>query len=266
MSKVVMVVLMSLLVASVVMAGVTVENAALCTGVEDHEPIGSASSFSADVGKVYLWTKILSDEIPSDIKHVWYYGDEKIADVPLNIKYKSTRTYSYKTIMPEWMGDWHVEVVDSEEKVLKKLDFTIVSKQEIDEANINEVKQEESEVKEETEKFKEPSETGLKVEMKIGTGIDEREIIGEGESFGAEVGKIYVWCVVEGAQEPTTIKHVWYYKGNNMAEIPLSIKYARHRTWTFKTIMPQWVGDWEVQILDQDDKLLTKKAFKITSN
>ena len=41
--------------------------------------------------------------------------------------------------------------------------------------------------------------------------------VGENDLFPVEAGKIYCFCRVLGAQSPTTITHVWYYKDLEMA-------------------------------------------------
>ena len=48
-----------------------------------------------------------------------------MAEVPLEIKYSTFRTWSYKGISPQWTGAWRVEIVDVADKVLKVLDFEV---------------------------------------------------------------------------------------------------------------------------------------------
>lgn len=105
--------------------GLTVQKFAFCEKVEKREPVNASKEFSSDIGRVYLWTSIYGAKQPTMIKHVWYYENEKMIEIPLSIKYKRTRTWSYKNIMPEWTGDWHIEVVDENGNVLKKLSFKI---------------------------------------------------------------------------------------------------------------------------------------------
>ena len=104
--------------------GPAVAGAKLGTGVKDREPEGVADSFSADVGKVYCWTKV-TGAAGSEVTHAWYKGEQKMAEVKLAIPYPSTRTWSYKTIPPDGKGDWHVDVVAADGKVLASLPFKI---------------------------------------------------------------------------------------------------------------------------------------------
>jgi hypothetical protein len=99
-----------------------VEKIALGTGVESRELVGEATEFDPAVGRIYCWTKINSQNVPTTIKHVWYADGEQAAEVPLNLNYPSTRTWSSKAI---WAGKWRVEVVSETGEVLASTDFTV---------------------------------------------------------------------------------------------------------------------------------------------
>lgn len=97
----------------------------ICTGVEDREPVGVAAVFPDTVGKVYCFTKIEGAKSPTTISHVWYHGDEKRAEVALDIKGTPWRTWTSKTVLKEWTGDWRVEIVAEDSTVLKEAAFEI---------------------------------------------------------------------------------------------------------------------------------------------
>jgi len=103
----------------------------------------------------------------------------------------------------------------------------------------------------------------LEVEARLGTGVKEREIIGEAYSFPSSIRKVYCWTLVAGAEEPTEITHVWYYGEKKMAEVKLSIKSPRYRTWSSKTILPEWIGDWKVEVVDAMGNLLKCISFEV---
>lgn len=102
--------------------GLKVEKAVAATGVEDREPVGEATEFEASVGKVYCWSKIAAETVPTTIKHVWYHGEQKVFEMDLDIKYPSTRTWTAKTIQP---GDWRVDITDQAGTVLDSVSFTV---------------------------------------------------------------------------------------------------------------------------------------------
>jgi len=101
---------------------VQVEKIALGTGLESRELVGEATEFDVSAGRIYCWTKITSENVPTTIKHVWYADAETAAEVPLNIKYPTTRTWSSKAI---WAGKWRVDVVNETGDVLASTDFTV---------------------------------------------------------------------------------------------------------------------------------------------
>lgn len=108
--------------------GITIEPV-LCSGIEDHMPVGEADTFPADVDRVYLWTKVtgaIEGEII--IHHVWLREGQEMADVPLPIKSSPWRTYSYKTIPPDWAGNWEVKITGPDGNVLTSVSFTVGAK------------------------------------------------------------------------------------------------------------------------------------------
>jgi hypothetical protein len=101
---------------------IQVEKIALGTSLESRELVGEATEFDVSAGRIYCWTRITSENVPTTIKHVWYADAEKAAEVPLNIKYPTTRTWSSKAI---WAGKWRVDVVSETGDVLASTDFTV---------------------------------------------------------------------------------------------------------------------------------------------
>lgn len=97
----------------------------LCTSIENRMPVGTATSFTADVGKVYLWCQITGAAGETTIKHVWYHQGKEMATVELPVRGASWRTYSSKTIPENWTGDWEVKVMDAEGNTLATIPFTV---------------------------------------------------------------------------------------------------------------------------------------------
>jgi hypothetical protein len=104
---------------------IKVENIAICTSVENRQPIGIDSVFHADAGQVCCYTKLMGQTDISKISHVWFYQDKQMSKIDLTMKAKTWRTWSIKTIIPEWKGDWRVEVQDSTGNVITSTSFKI---------------------------------------------------------------------------------------------------------------------------------------------
>jgi hypothetical protein len=90
------------------------------------------------------------------------------------------------------------------------------------------------------------------------TGVEAREPVGEAERFGAEVGRVYCFTEISGAEEPTTIFHVWYQDGVERARVELGVRAASWRTWSSKRIPPAWAGDWKVVVEDAEGMALAE--------
>ena len=105
-------------------AAVTAE-AVLARSIVDRVPQDTGTAFPADVGELTLWTRVTGAAAESVIHHVWMRGDEQVADIELRIGGSPWRTWSRKTIPPDWTGAWHVEVRDAAGTVLQRIDFTI---------------------------------------------------------------------------------------------------------------------------------------------
>lgn len=106
-------------------SGAAVAEMVFCTGVEDRQPAGEATSFGDDVGSVTCFTKITGVADESSVTHVWYYGDEEMGRVELPVRSEMWRTWSTKTILPDATGDWRVDVLSASGDVLKSATFTV---------------------------------------------------------------------------------------------------------------------------------------------
>lgn len=106
--------------------------------------------------------------------------------------------------------------------------------------------------------------TPLTADAALCTDVQERVPVGEAQSFPADVGKVFLWCRISGAgQGETTISHIWFHDGKEMANIPLPIKGDLWRTWSFKTIPPEWAGNWEVRIVGPDGAVIKSVTFTV---
>lgn len=102
----------------------TVE-AVVCAGIEERMPVGTADNFTAEVGQVYLWCKVLGAKDTTAVYHVWYYNDEEMARVELPVRSNAWRTWSSKQILPSWTGNWTAKIENADGKVLKEIPFKI---------------------------------------------------------------------------------------------------------------------------------------------
>jgi hypothetical protein len=102
--------------------GLKVEKAVAAASVRDREPVGEATEFEASVGTVSCWTKILAENPPTTIKHIWYADGDQVFEKTLDIKFASVRTWTTKTVKP---GSWRVDVADEAGTVLTSVTFVV---------------------------------------------------------------------------------------------------------------------------------------------
>ncbi|MGD9301926.1 MAG: DUF2914 domain-containing protein [Desulfobacterales bacterium] len=102
---------------------VSVESAAICTGVADREAVDAGTSFAVSVGRLYCYSKIAGIQEPTDIVHVWYFNDTERARVSLGVNPPAWRTYSSKIIQAHESGTWRVEILDAAGNLLETLKF-----------------------------------------------------------------------------------------------------------------------------------------------
>jgi hypothetical protein len=99
--------------------------AAICERVEDREAVNVGTRFANSTDRLYCFTKIVGAGSPTEVVHVWSYGDIERARVSLAINAKSWRTYSSKTIQAHEIGSWRVDVLDTSGNLLETIDFEI---------------------------------------------------------------------------------------------------------------------------------------------
>jgi hypothetical protein len=93
--------------------------------------------------------------------------------------------------------------------------------------------------------------------------VVNRAPVGSGDVFAKEIPKVYCYTHVVGATPGTQLTHNWYYKGTLKASVKLKVGSLDFRTWSSKTMIPQWAGEWMVEILDADGKPMESIIFSL---
>lgn len=102
-----------------------VEASAICERVEDREAVNVGTRFIHSTPRLYCFTKIVGAESPTEVVHVWRFGDVERARVSLSVNANSWRTYSSKAIQAHEIGPWHVDVLDTSGNLLETINFEI---------------------------------------------------------------------------------------------------------------------------------------------
>jgi hypothetical protein len=73
-----------------------------------------------------VWSAIEVQQVPSEIRHIYYFKDRVISDVSLDVRSPYWRTWSYKIIAKErYRGEWRVDITSADGEVLRRLYFEI---------------------------------------------------------------------------------------------------------------------------------------------
>lgn len=99
-----------------------------CTSVKDRQYASPQKTFSIKEGSTpVVWMKVLSDNPPFTLTHVYYVNERRYCEVPLTIRYTHMRTWSSITLSHQnQAGEWRVEVVTGNGRKLDQIKFTVV--------------------------------------------------------------------------------------------------------------------------------------------
>ena len=104
---------------------IKVDELAVCTSVEERQPVGTDTSFVKTIGQLYCFVKVSSESDSTSVFHTWIYNDKEMAKVELSVKGKTWRTWSSKRVVEEWVGNWKVIVSSATGDVLMIKEFVI---------------------------------------------------------------------------------------------------------------------------------------------
>ncbi len=121
----VLLILSVLVVCSVEAADISVADAVITTAIENQMPVDEIKVYPADYGKLYCFTRIVGADKETTVTHVWYYQDDELARVELQVGSSDWRTYSSKRFLPQWVGQWRVVILDEEGQQLSSVPFQL---------------------------------------------------------------------------------------------------------------------------------------------
>lgn len=89
--------------------------------------------------------------------------------------------------------------------------------------------------------------TAPTAEISIGTGIENRELVGAAETFALTTGKVFCFSRLMNATG-TEIEHVWYKGDTEMARVKLMVNGSPWRTYSSKNIGEDGAGEWRCDV------------------
>lgn len=106
-------------------APVTVAKSALCTAISDKEPMDprpSPAEFETRMQRIYFWNALTAVKPPRTVRHLWKRDGKTVSDVKLRVKHARSRMWSHAAAV---RGEWTVDVVGEDGKVLAQAKFTV---------------------------------------------------------------------------------------------------------------------------------------------
>jgi transcriptional regulator with XRE-family HTH domain len=100
-------------------------------------------------------------------------------------------------------------------------------------------------------------------EFGVGTGIEDRQLVGQRTDF-AEGSKVWFWNHVEGGSAGNRIEHVWLKDGEVALRVSLKLGGSRWRTYSNKAMHAGAAGKWAVEARDSNGHVLARSEFSCT--
>ena len=97
----------------------------------------------------------------------------------------------------------------------------------------------------------------------VARDVQDRAPVGTSTSFDSNVGKLYAFTRIVGAEGDMKIYHKWYHGDVLVADVPLTVRSGNWRTWSSKNVVPDWTGDWRVVIVSEDGSVLGTVKFNV---
>lgn len=92
------------------------------------------------------------------------------------------------------------------------------------------------------------------------TGVENREPIDQVTFVENSAEKIYFFTDLRGLSGQT-VQHRWIYNGETKAEVSFEVRGPRWRVWSSKDLMPDWIGDWTVEIVIAGGEVIAAETF-----
>ena len=101
-------------------------------------------------------------------------------------------------------------------------------------------------------------------DIKICKSIYNRTPVGSDLTFTNNVDSLYCYTKIQNPGQKREVKHSWYFNNQMMTQVRYNVRKSNtYRSWTKKTILPSQIGDWRVDIQDNNGVIIGSTSFKI---
>ena len=124
------------------------------------------------------------------------------------------------------------------------------------------------ETQKEAEKLKEVSLIDIPfkiINMSTGTSVANRSIIDPKSTFSTEEDRVYFLSGVQNKNDSKILYHKWYQDGQLKSKIEMESRRSFNwRSWSYITVNPDRIGDWQVVIEDKSGTRYDSLSFVIS--
>ena len=98
----------------------------------------------------------------------------------------------------------------------------------------------------------------------VGSDVKERMPVGVSNSFSWSTNRIYVWSLIQCKHPPSSIRHIYYLKGEKLSDVHLSVQSSHWRTWSYKSLSNRrYIGPWRVDIASAEGEVFQSLYFEV---
>ena len=103
-------------------------------------------------------------------------------------------------------------------------------------------------------------------EIMICRDIYKRNPVKPGIDFINTVDTLFCYTKISNSGLKQQVRHVWFYKNKEITTVKYNIKPSfNYRSWSRKKIMKNQIGEWRVDVIDNNDELLGSINFNVNS-
>jgi cytoskeletal protein RodZ len=98
----------------------------------------------------------------------------------------------------------------------------------------------------------------------VGSDVKDRMPVGVSNSFAWSTDRVYVWSLIQCKHPPSSIRHIYYFKGEKLSDVHLSVQSSHWRTWSYKSLSDRrYIGPWRVDITSAEGKVFRSLYFEV---
>jgi hypothetical protein len=98
----------------------------------------------------------------------------------------------------------------------------------------------------------------------VGSDVKDRMPVGVSNYFSWSTNRVYVWSLIQCKHPPSSIRHIYYFRGEKLSDVHLNVQSSHWRTWSYIPLSNRrYIGPWRVDITSAEGKVLRSLHFEV---